>query len=432
MSGVADDVRTSAQQPASGRGLFDGYEVFRTPTEVEYRKVLTSGLVVLDTNVLLNMYRYNAQARNDFLGVLRALHPNLWVPDQVLREFWRNRESVLRNPRGTPETLKQLDDQRSKALTQITQWAKLASLSTEDTSTMVRTLRVAFDSIRDTIEEHEDGQNDMFAQDTNTDPLLGELEQILEGRVGPAFTEDELPQMMAEGKRRIEAEIAPGFRDVKAKGVDGAVGDFLVWEQILRQAQIEHRDVLLVTSENKPDWWRMVRGELRSPHPDLVKELRARAGVELYMLQPDRLLNHAVSALQVPVREGSSESVARIGSSLAVQDDLSTGGWSAEAMTELLQRLDQEYPVQASAIRQAAKQGGRIDRDKVYELGGYEPERQLKGFTKPVKRIVQDLRDRGIVPEEAVDVLSTEYDHAKFGWASGFVLAEELLPLLDF
>ncbi|MCE7010008.1 PIN-like domain-containing protein [Kibdelosporangium philippinense] len=286
----------------------------------------------------------------------------------MLHEFWRNRESVLRNPRGTPETLKQLDNQRSKALTQITQWVKIASLSTQDISTVVRTLRVAFDSVRDAIEEHEDNQNDLFAKDTNADPLIGELEQILDGRVGPPLPQEELPHLIEEGKRRVEAEIAPGFKDVKAKGVDGAVGDFLVWEQVLRQAKLTGRDVLLVTAENKPDWWRMVRGELRSPHPDLIKELRTRAGVDIYMLQPQRLLDHAMAALKVSVHEGSSESVARVGSSVAGQEDLSTGGWSAETLTELLSRLDQEYRVQAAAIRKAGKQGGRISRDEVYEL----------------------------------------------------------------
>ncbi|TCO59223.1 hypothetical protein EV192_10464 [Actinocrispum wychmicini] len=431
MADVVEQVPPEDQSPAQGRGLFDGYEMYRTPTDAEYRNVLTSGLVVLDTNVLLNLYRYTAQARADFLSVLHALQPNLWIPERVIDEFWNSREGVLRNPRRTAETLKQLDSQRSNALTQINQWAKLASLSSDDTATMVKTLRTAFDSIRDTIEEHEDDQVSSFAQDTNSDSLLGELEPILDGRVGPRLNEDEYQRLIDEGKRRLEAEIAPGFCDVKAKGLDGAVGDYLVWEQLLQQASIVRRDVLIVTAENKPDWWRMERGELRGPHPHLINELRERAGVQLFMLQPNRLLDYAKAALQISVHEGSSESVARVNSSLADEGDLPTGGWNAGAISELLTRLDREAPVQAAAIRQAAKQGGYISRDDVYELGEYDPERrQLKGFTRPIKRIVQELRDRGVIPEEALDVLGTRYDHEKFGWASGFTLTEELVPLL--
>lgn len=429
---MVDHVSPAGQPPASGLrgGLFDGYEAYRTPTDSDYRDVLTGGLVVVDTNVLLNLYRYSAQARTDSLMVLRALQPNLWVPDQVVREFWKNREGVLRDPRRTVETLNQLVDQRRKALIQVKQWAKLASLSSEDTAEMVRPLVAGFDSIHNAIEEHEDGQNATFAQDTNADPVLAELEQILEGRVGPKMSEDDYIQLAEEGKRRVEAEIPPGFSDVRTKGVDGAVGDYLLWEQLLRHASTCRCDVLFVTAEGKPDWWRMAHGELRGPHRDLVKELRERAEVRLFMLQPDRLLYHAKAALKVSVHEGSAEFVARVGRSLADQDDLPTGGWSAKAMAELLDRLDVEARVQAMAIREAAKRGGYISRDIVYALGEYDPERQLKGFTKPIKRITQELRDRGVIPEEAVDVFGTEYDHASVGWASGFNLSKELIPLL--
>lgn len=414
-----------------GRGLFDGYEAYRTPTDDDYRKVLTSGLVVVDTNVLLNLYRYSTQARKDFLEVLRALRDNLWVPERVVHEFWTNRESVLRDPRGTAETLKQLDELSSKTQTQITKWAKLASLSNDSTASMIKAVRDGIERIQKTIEDHEEDQYAAFAQNTNIDPVLNELSGILAGKVGAPFASDEFDDLVKRGNERVAAEIPPGFSDVKRKGENGAYGDYLVWEQLLREATANPRDVLFVTADSKPDWWRMAsRGELRGPHRDLVKELHQRAGVRLFMLQPDQLLKYAKATLEVSVDEGSAAFVAQVGNSLAEDDDLPTGGWSAEALEDLLMRLDYEAPVQAKAIRVAATNRGHISRDEVYALGDYDPARQLKGFTRPVKRIVQEFRDKGIVPEEAVDVLVTEYDHTNFGWASGFMVSEQLIPLL--
>jgi hypothetical protein len=49
------------------RGLFGGFEGYRTPTEDDYRRVFTEGLVVPDSNVLLNLYRYNEQTRSDLV-----------------------------------------------------------------------------------------------------------------------------------------------------------------------------------------------------------------------------------------------------------------------------------------------------------------------------------------------------------------------------
>jgi len=95
---VARDHRADAADAGTSGGLFDGFESYRTPTETDYRGLLTSGLVVPDTNVFLNLYRWNEHTRNDFLSVLNELGDRLWVPRQVMAEFWRNREKVLQDP----------------------------------------------------------------------------------------------------------------------------------------------------------------------------------------------------------------------------------------------------------------------------------------------------------------------------------------------
>ncbi|RLK60440.1 PIN-like domain-containing protein [Actinokineospora cianjurensis] len=74
-------------------GLYAGFEGYRSPTPEELRRVLTSGIVVPDTNLLLNLYRYTATARDTLLRALEKLE-TLWVPHQVLTEFWRNRETT--------------------------------------------------------------------------------------------------------------------------------------------------------------------------------------------------------------------------------------------------------------------------------------------------------------------------------------------------
>lgn len=47
------------------------------------------------------LYRYHDQTRDDLLSVLNALGNQLWVPHQVMAEFWGSREAVLKDPRGT-------------------------------------------------------------------------------------------------------------------------------------------------------------------------------------------------------------------------------------------------------------------------------------------------------------------------------------------
>jgi hypothetical protein len=86
-------------------------------------------------------------------------------------------------------------------------------------------------------------------------------------------------------------------------------------------------------------------------------------------------------------------------------------GWTKKALDTLLSRLAVGHgAVQAKAIRAAIENGGEVARDEIFELGGYQPGRKLKGFTRPVRRIVQQMRAAGELPAEAITPFSPVYD----------------------
>jgi hypothetical protein len=249
---------------------------------------------------------------------------------------------------------------------------------------------------------------------------------VLQGRVGDALDPEAKAAAMKEGMRRVDAGVPPGYLD-KSKGDELAVSDYLIWEQVLREAERRRSEILLVTGDVKDDWWRKERGQTRGPRLELVEEMRARASVGLFMLRPESLLVHAGHVLEVEVRKESVQDVERIDRFLATSE---TGGWNAVSLQEFLDRLSIEGPVQAEAIRLAAKREGFVSREDVYALGGYDETRTLRGFTRPANRIAQDFRDRGLLPDTAVDILEAVYD-PKFSYvqASGFRIPRELIPL---
>jgi hypothetical protein len=77
--------RRVAEPENQPRGLFDGFEGYRTPTDADYMRVLTAGLVIPDTNVLLNLYRYNADTRADLFAVFEKLGNRLWTTSSIGR-----------------------------------------------------------------------------------------------------------------------------------------------------------------------------------------------------------------------------------------------------------------------------------------------------------------------------------------------------------
>jgi hypothetical protein len=143
----------------------------------------------------------------------------------------------------------------------------------------------------------------------------------------------------------------------------------------------------------------------------------------MYMMRPEMLLTYA-DALSVAVGQGSVEDVERT-SRAEDQEDGQEGvrtGWTKRLLNQLLETLSSVGPVQEAAIRVAGRQGGYISRAELYALGEYEPERQLKGFTRPVNRLVQQLRDSAELSADATDVLLPVYDKMSYGsgWVDGF------------
>ena len=107
--------------------------------------------------------------------------------------------------------------------------------------------------------------------------------------------------------------------------------------------------------------------------------------------------------------------------------------WNAVGIDMLLKRLGRGAPVQQAVLRRAALNGGYISRQEVYEIGEYEPERQLKGFTRPVNRIVEEMRTAGIISTDAEDVLVPVYDAGDygFGWVDGYRVPSTVAALIS-
>lgn len=107
-------------------------------------------------------------------------------------------------------------------------------------------------------------------------------------------------------------------------------------------------------------------------------------------------------------------------------------GWTSTSATKLLVRLFQgNRPVQAKVIHVAASNGGECDRDTVYDLGDYDESRSLKGFTRPVNRIMKEMQANGDLPIDAADPMKPIYDHENpsFQRAQGFAMPSELAAL---
>jgi hypothetical protein len=303
----------TADSPPAGGGIFDGFEDYRTPTADDYRRILTDGLVVLDANVLLNLYRYTETTRRDLLDAIRGLGVNLWIPHQVMREFWRNRQftlDALTDAAG--EAIERLDKARRGAESAISVWSSRIALPEELRGRMQYAVDSALAKAEDAIQEQVKADARTHSRNTGEDSVLAVLEPVLAGLVGRPLSPEDYTAAVEEAERRIQAEQPPGYLDKGKDDPELRAGDYLVWEQLLREAERRGADVLFVTSDVKEDWWSRVKGELRGPRLELAVEFRARTGHRLYLLQPKDLLRQVSLLSDVEVDPNTVEEVERV------------------------------------------------------------------------------------------------------------------------
>lgn len=310
---MADAGETSSV-PSSDQsgGLYSGFERYTTPTDADYSAVMQGGLVVLDTNTLLHLYRYTAQVRTVLLNVIARVGNQLWEPNQVMLEFWRRRESAIRDYRkAADEFNNRVSTAQAETIKAIGTLGNRIGLDAEHKEPLAQPIKKAFEELSSQIAEiMKAGGASELGRNTNIDPVLTALEPILRGRVGGSLDSDSYQAATAEAKRRKTAKEPPGYKDPD----DGyGEGDYLVWTQIIKEATARRCDVLFVTGDVKEDWWRKWGNESSAgPRLELLDEFHAKVGRRLFMLQPADFLAKAATVLRVAVAEESVAQARRI------------------------------------------------------------------------------------------------------------------------
>lgn len=408
-------------------GLYDGeFAGFKIASPEELDTALRDAVVAIDANVLLDLYRFRPQTSRDLITTLKSLGDRLVVPHQALREFWRHRQRSQASPRGATKAATDALAKSGRSMCDaLATWAKAVGVDDDELSDLTARVGDFLDALK--------GELQHVLQDADADrggdPILEQLEELLAGRVTSPLDHEEWTECVAEANRRIEAEEPPGYRDADKQDSDsseGGAGDYLVWYQATRYAKEQTRDLLIVTRDEKEDWWWRQQSDFIGPRPELTLEYHKLVGRRLFLMRPADLLARA-SVLEVEVDQASSVDAGRVADS---EKEPTAEPWTLEALSALMWRLDQEAPVQAAALRLATPDhGGRVNREKVYELGDYADDRTLRRFTMPFGRLTKTLQGEGTIPAGVSPIFVARYpDGVK---ASYFSVPSEVPQLLE-
>lgn len=254
------------------REKFRGY--YR-PTAEEEDLMWASAHIVMDTNVVLDLYKYHARTTDLYLRSLASFEDQLWLPYQVALEFHKNRPKVRgETTKGHKERIKELEVIRNK-IKQNTPKSKLASSTVEEeliakTEEVLEALRGELKQLSDEVHVN------------SPDKLLDRITELFDGRVGDAPTAEELSELKNVAKRRFDDSVPPGYEDRKTKAPGDEYGDFFLWQQTMDYAKTQGKNIIIATEDNKADWWLKINGdEIVGPRPELVQEFRSETGQEI-------------------------------------------------------------------------------------------------------------------------------------------------------
>ncbi|WP_321891757.1 PIN domain-containing protein [Paraburkholderia tropica] len=312
------------------RNEFPGY--FK-PSDKEVEDIWKAGLIVFDTNALLNLYRYTEATRIELLSAIRRLKDRVRLPYQVAGEFFRNRTAVISEQRRAySEVLKAIGEAKQKAGQAIGKHERQNGLF--DAKHLKKRLEECLQPLLEEVVKLQEAQPDLLGAE---DPILNELCQLVEGRVlsRSIVDDDELRTWALE---RIEAGIPPGPKDSEKD--DGGIGDAIIWHEILGLATAEKRPIIFVSDDTKADWVQEVEGKKIGALPALRQELLTSTGQDFQHYTVQRFLQWYKKNEKQQVSEASIEEAATVRNEVKRAEELSRPRAQVMTAAELLSMDD--------------------------------------------------------------------------------------------
>lgn len=338
------------------------------PTESEFRELWASCIFVFDTNSLLNLYRYTANASEDFLSFLENHRERVWIPYQVALEFQENRLQVIAEQVSTFDTVTKLVTEIEinsirRKFENLQLKKRHSAIEPSDFLDRLDELAKPLDKIKQEFLKELKASKKKQLKVTDADQIRARLNTIFAGRVGdkPA-SQAVLDEIYKEGELRYTHNIPPGFCESKKKGksldeqpfhIYGGLkhkrlyGDLVLWKQLLEKAKADTniRKVIFVTDDGTEDWWWIYKShgdKVIGPRPELIEEIREVANVErFYMYKTDQFLKYANQYINADIKPETIRQTKDISTVISL-DDAREAGYLAEKA--VFQWLIESFP----------------------------------------------------------------------------------------
>lgn len=278
------------------KNTFPGY---CKKTESEIKKIWENGIIIFDTNVLLNLYRYSDSTRNTILDLISKFSQQIYLPHQAGLEYNKNRYEVIAEQ---DKAYKEFLDKISQIQKDLQSTNKPPFLSNKIDKNLNSVFEEVSAEVQESIQKYCDYLKD--------DPIYNKISELFDNRITEPFSKEKLEEIYKEGEDRYKLKIPPGFEDEKTKDGNRKFGDLILWKQVIEKAKELQKDVILITDERKIDWWWKIKdGRNMGPRQELVEEIKNQANVDFHMYSSERFLSYGQSFLKEQINNQALEEI---------------------------------------------------------------------------------------------------------------------------
>ena len=250
------------------RKLFPGYY---PRTKSELHDIWTKGLLVIDANVLLGLYRASKETRESLLSALSARRERLRLPMQAAEEYHKHKLTLWHRKSLAWKMIQ--DEIAALTKKQHKSFSEYEELGLPDWAKEVQTVTArhaqAFSS----------GYDDDIVPDTLAESIADLFADGITDLLGIASPEAR-SRVVKVAEERIKSKVPPGYKDDQK---DDPTGDAIIWLELLEVAKHEKLPIIMITDDKKEDWWLSTHGRTLAPRPELLQELHQQAGVDFHM-----------------------------------------------------------------------------------------------------------------------------------------------------
>jgi len=238
--------KTSDKNPSYWDEVFPDVNSILSNRMPDIPTIIEDCVFILDTNILLAPYNAGSGSLVKIIDILSRLkvENRLFIPEQVIKEFVKNRPKKISEVYGKVENIKNNLPKIQKI-----------NLPVLEKDSICKDIEDLYKEIGEKKKEINGKLNDLQRKirDWNgNDPVSLSYNELITKAIviQHSFSKEEINSRL---KIMSEHKIPPGYMDSKKD--DGGIGDVLIWLSILDLGKKDNCNIVLVTNDEKADWY---------------------------------------------------------------------------------------------------------------------------------------------------------------------------------